>query len=84
MTDQLKARWQNGLELPLRELEKLERIFFTLQWLQDPELRRLSHAGLNKAPGEIRDVELFLLGFLDAERKVKMLDLFDAKAATFR
>ena len=29
---------QNGLALALRELGKLERTFFTLQWLQDPEL----------------------------------------------
>jgi TnpA family transposase len=39
---------QNGLALALRELGKLERTFFTLQWLQDPELRRCSHVGLNK------------------------------------
>ena len=39
---------QNGLALALRELGKLERTFFTLQWLQDPELRRRSHVGLNK------------------------------------
>jgi TnpA family transposase len=39
---------QNGLALALRELGKLERTFFTLQWLQDPELRRRSHIGLNK------------------------------------
>ena len=32
---------QNGLALALRELGKLERTFFTLQWLQDPELRRV-------------------------------------------
>ena len=38
---------QNGLALALRELGKLERTFFTLQWLQDPELRRRSHIGLN-------------------------------------
>lgn len=31
---------QNGLALALRELGKLERTLFTLQWLQDPELRR--------------------------------------------
>jgi NAD(P)-dependent dehydrogenase (short-subunit alcohol dehydrogenase family) len=37
-----------GLALALRELGKLERTFFTLQWLQDPELRRRSHVGLNK------------------------------------
>jgi TnpA family transposase len=39
---------QNSLALALRELGKLERSFFTLQWLQDPELRRRSHVGLNK------------------------------------
>ena len=39
---------QNGLALALRELGKLERTFFTLQWLQDPELHRRSHVGLNK------------------------------------
>ena len=39
---------QNGLALALRELGKLERTLFTLQWLQDPELRRRSSVGLNK------------------------------------
>lgn len=39
---------QNGLALALRELGKLERALFTLDWLQDPELRRRSHIGLNK------------------------------------
>jgi TnpA family transposase len=43
---------QNGLALALRELGKLERSFFTLQWLQDPELRRRSHVGLNKGEQE--------------------------------
>ena len=39
---------QNGLAQALRELGKLERTLFTLDWLQDPELRRRSHVGLNK------------------------------------
>ena len=39
---------QNGLAHALRELGKLERTRFTLDWLQDPELRRRSHVGLNK------------------------------------
>src|ERR1700726_1099289 len=39
---------QNGLALALRELGKLDRTFFTLQWLQGPDLRRRSHVGLNK------------------------------------
>ncbi len=59
---------QNSLALALRELGKLERTFFTLQWLQDPDLLRRSHVGLNKVDqqnalrravfnrlGEIRD-----------------------------
>jgi len=32
----------------LRELGKVKRILFTLDWMQDPELRRRSHVGLNK------------------------------------
>ena len=39
---------QNGLAHALRELGKLERTLFTLEWLQDPDLRRRSHVGLNK------------------------------------
>jgi len=39
---------QNGLAFAQRELGKLERIFFTLQWLQDSDLRRRNHVGLNK------------------------------------
>lgn len=39
---------QNGLAQALRELGELERTVFTLDWLQDPELRRRSHVGLNK------------------------------------
>ena len=39
---------QNGLAHALRELGKLERTLFTLDWLQDPDLRRRSHVGLNK------------------------------------
>ena len=41
-------RRQNGLAHALRELGKVERTLFTLDWMQDPELRRRSHVGLNK------------------------------------
>lgn len=44
---------QNGLATALRELGKLERTLFLLDWIQDPDLRRTVTAGLNK--GEARN-----------------------------
>jgi len=44
---------QNGLTVALRELGRIERTLFTLDWLQHVELRRRVHAGLNK--GEARN-----------------------------
>ena len=44
---------QNGLALALRELGRLERSLFTLDYLKDVELRRRIHVGLNK--GEARN-----------------------------
>ena len=44
---------QNGLALALRELGRMERTLFLLDWLQDPDLRRKVTAGLNK--GEARN-----------------------------
>ena len=44
---------QNGLAVALRELGQIERSLFTLDWLQDIELRRRVQAGLNK--GEDRN-----------------------------
>lgn len=44
---------QNGLAVALRELGRIERTLFILDWLQDVELRRRVHAGLNK--GEARN-----------------------------
>ena len=44
---------QNGLALALREVGRIDRTLFLLKWLQDPELRRRVHAGLNK--GEARN-----------------------------
>ena len=40
---------QNGLAVALRELGRIERTLFILDWLQSVELRRRVHAGLNKA-----------------------------------
>ncbi len=44
---------QNGLALALRELGRIERTLFILDWLLDPELRRRVTAILNK--GELRN-----------------------------
>lgn len=44
---------QNGLALALRELGRIERTLFVLDWLLDPELRRRVAAILNK--GELRN-----------------------------
>ena len=44
---------QNGLALALRELGKIERTLFMLEWFTDPVLRRRVTAGLNK--GEARN-----------------------------
>jgi TnpA family transposase len=44
---------QNGLAVALRELGRIERTLFTLDWLSDPALRRRANAGLNK--GEARN-----------------------------
>ncbi len=43
---------QNGLALALREVGGIERTLFTLDWLEDPQLRRQATAELNK--GEAR------------------------------
>jgi TnpA family transposase len=44
---------QNGLSIALRDLGRIERTLFILDWLQNVELRRRVHAGLNK--GEARN-----------------------------
>ncbi|OJA78519.1 hypothetical protein BGV71_17260 [Burkholderia ubonensis] len=44
---------QNGLALALREIGRIERTLFILDWLQNVELRRRVHVGLNK--GEARN-----------------------------
>jgi TnpA family transposase len=44
---------QNSLAVALRELRRIERTLFMLQWLRDPALRRRVTAGLNK--GEARN-----------------------------
>jgi TnpA family transposase len=39
---------QNSVTVALREVGRLERTIFTLEWMQNPELRRRVHVGLNK------------------------------------
>lgn len=45
-------RRQNKLDLALRELGRIERTLFTLDWLEQPELSHACQAGLNR--GEAR------------------------------
>jgi TnpA family transposase len=52
---------QNGLSIALRELGRIERTLFILDWLQNVELRRRVHAGLNK--GEARNALAILSEF---------------------
>ena len=44
---------QNGVAAALRELGRLERTLFTIDWIEDPELRRRTSRELNK--GESRN-----------------------------
>ncbi len=44
---------QNGIAAALRELGRMERTLFTLDWIEDPELRRSAGHELNK--GETRN-----------------------------
>ena len=44
---------QNALAKTLKEIGRLERTLFTLDWISDPALRRRTNAGLNK--GEARN-----------------------------
>ena len=44
---------QNGLAVALREIGRIERTLFTLDWIRNPTLRRRANAGLNK--GEVRN-----------------------------
>lgn len=42
---------QNGLAKALREIGRIERTLFMLDWFRDPSLRRRVQAGLNKGEG---------------------------------
>jgi TnpA family transposase len=46
-------RHQNSLAAALREIGRIERTLFTLRWFEDPNLRQLVTAELNK--GEARN-----------------------------
>src|SRR5260370_30679631 len=53
---------QNGLAVALRELGRIERTLFALDWMQHVELRRRVQIGLTKGEGKKR---LARAGFLD-------------------
>lgn len=60
---------QNSLALALRELGRVQRTLFTLEWLLSPELRRRVTAGLNK--GEARNA---LVGAVSLHRNGEIHD----------
>ena len=43
---------QNALALALRDMGRIERTLYTLNWYQDPNLRRRATVGLNKGEGK--------------------------------
>jgi TnpA family transposase len=56
---------QNGLAVALREIGRIERTLFTLDWLKNIDLRRRANAGLNKgeAPNALaRAIFFYRLG----------------------
>jgi len=54
------AGGRNALSRALRELGRIERTLFTLQWLSDPDLRQRSHAGLNLGHRPVDKIRLGL------------------------
>lgn len=59
---------QNGLAVALRELGRIERTLFSLDWMQNVDLRRRVQAGLNK--GEAKNA-LARAGFLNRLGEVR-------------
>ncbi|WP_249170275.1 transposase, partial [Burkholderia vietnamiensis] len=53
LRDVIRGSHTNGLAVALREIGRIERTLFILDWLQNVELRRRVHVGLNK--GEARN-----------------------------
>ncbi|SDG57985.1 Tn3 family transposase [Thalassobaculum litoreum] len=62
-------RRQNRLDLAIQEIGRIERTLFTLDWLEDPDLRRHCRAGLNK--GEARH---FLAQAIYTQRQGRISD----------
>jgi TnpA family transposase len=58
---------QNGLAIALREVGRIDRTLFALDWLQDIDLRRRANAGLNK--GEARNALARAVFFHRKERR---------------
>ena len=53
---------QNGVAAALRELGRLERTLFTLDWVEDPELRRGTGQELNKGEATAWRVPSLFIG----------------------
>jgi TnpA family transposase len=62
----------NGLAIALRELGRIERSLFILDWLQSVDLRRRVHASLNK--GEARNA---LAGVVHNRNRCAQTIMFD-------
>lgn len=66
---------QNGLALALRELGRIERTLFTLEWIQSPEPRRRVHLGLNKLEARnslVRAVSFYRRGAVRDRRSARI------------
>jgi hypothetical protein len=62
----------------LRELGRIKRTLFILDWLQSVELRRRVHAGLNNERAQLGDDGLVLWNTVYLERATKVLNGHDA------
>ena len=60
---------QNGAAAALRELGRLERTLFTLDWIEDPELRRTTGQELNKGEARNSLARAVSLSLVSAVRK---------------
>ena len=78
---------QNGLAVALRELGRIERTLFTLDWLQNVELRRRVQVGLNKGLALTKEklrmpwlARCFLIGWVSCVIAVSRISVIGLRA----